>query len=97
LDTALAKLRRTKRPERAELGALLTELKEMPVYIDVEFQLERVVGKYDRWVTATSRAIEVHEASRLTETGGQILPLSEGMLHQLCKSGECARMVVTLE
>lgn len=37
--------------------------------------------------TATNRAVEVHAASRLMETGGQILPLSEGMLHQLCKSG----------
>lgn len=38
--------------------------------------------------TATNRAVEVHDASRLLETQGQILPLSDGMLHQLCKSGE---------
>ena len=37
--------------------------------------------------TATNRAVEVHDASRLLETQGQILPLSDGMLHQLCKSG----------
>ena len=36
--------------------------------------------------TATSRAVEVHELSRSVDGGGQILPLSEGMLHQLLKS-----------
>lgn len=36
--------------------------------------------------TATNRAVEVHEASRLKDSGGAILPLSEGMLHQLLKS-----------
>jgi hypothetical protein len=41
--------------------------------------------------TATNRAVEVHDASRLLETQGQILPLSDGMLHQLCKSGEGAQ------
>lgn len=30
--------------------------------------------------------MEVHELSRSTESGGQVLPLSEGMLHQLLKS-----------
>ena len=37
--------------------------------------------------TATSRAIEVHTMSQQAKSGGAILPLSDGMLHQLCKSG----------
>ena len=41
--------------------------------------------------TATNRACEVHDASRLLESQGQILPLSDGMLHQLCKSGARGR------
>lgn len=36
--------------------------------------------------TATNRAVEVHEASRKKDSGAQVLPLSDGMLHQLCKS-----------
>ena len=30
--------------------------------------------------------MEVHEASRKKDSGGQVVPLSDGMLHQLCKS-----------
>lgn len=36
--------------------------------------------------TATSRAVEVHKLSRTLGSTGTILPLSEGMLHQLLKS-----------
>lgn len=87
LDLSLNKLRRTKRPDRAELGNLLAELKELPVYVDVEYQLDRILTRYDRWTTATQRAIEVHEASKVVDTADQLVALSDGMLHQLCKSG----------
>jgi hypothetical protein len=86
LEYALGKLRRTRRPTRDELGALLEEVRSLPVTVDEEIALEKLLLKFDRWATATSRAVEVHEASRLKESGGQVLPLSDGMLHQLCKS-----------
>jgi hypothetical protein len=86
LEYALGKLRRTRRPTRDELGALLEEVKSLPVTVDEEVSLEKLLLKFDRWATATSRAVEVHEASRKAESGGQVLPLSDGMLHQLCKS-----------
>lgn len=86
LEYALGKLRRTRRPTRDELGALLEEVRSLPVTVDEELSLEKLLLKFDRWATATSRAVEVHEASRKKESGGQVLPLSDGMLHQLCKS-----------
>lgn len=86
LEYALGKLRRTRRPTRDELGALLEELRSLPVTIDEELSLEKLLLKFDRWTTATRRAVEVHEASRKKDSGGQVLPLSDGMLHQLCKS-----------
>jgi len=86
LEYALGKLRRTRRPTRDELGALLEEVRSLPVTIDEEISLEKLLLKFDRWTTATRRAVEVHEASREKESGGQVLPLSDGMLHQLCKS-----------
>uniref|UniRef100_A0A1D2AF40 Uncharacterized protein n=2 Tax=Auxenochlorella protothecoides TaxID=3075 RepID=A0A1D2AF40_AUXPR len=86
LQAALAKLKKTRRPTRAGLGAFLEQARGLPVSLAEEEDLEKVLVKFDRWATATNRAVEVHAASRLVETGGQILPLSEGMLHQLCKS-----------
>ena len=85
LDYALSKLRRTRRPTREELGNLLSEVRALPVTVEEEGSLERLLVKFDRWGTATNRAIEVHEASR-KDSAGQVLPLSDGMLHQLCKS-----------
>lgn len=86
LEYALGKLRRTRRPTREDLGTLLTEVRALPVTVEEETSLERLLVKFDRWATATSRAVEVHETSRKKDSGGQVLPLSEGMLHQLCKS-----------
>lgn len=45
-----------------------------------------VTASLPRPQTATTRAVEVHELSRSTSGGAQILPLSAGMLHQLLKS-----------
>lgn len=86
LQATLSKIRRTKRPSRVTLSGLLEQTRVLSVSLSEEPVLARVLTKFDRWATAASRAMEVHEASRLLETGDQILPLSEGMLHQLLRS-----------
>jgi hypothetical protein len=86
LESCIAKLQRTKRPERDELAALQPELQRLPVQPREGEEVDRLIKKFDRWATATSRAVEVHDMSRSVESGGQVLPLSDGMLHQLLKS-----------
>lgn len=86
LEGCVAKLQRTKRPGRDELAALLPEVEGLPVQPEEGELLGRVVRKFDRWKTATTRAVEVHEMSRTSEHAGSILQLSQGMLHCLLKS-----------
>jgi hypothetical protein len=52
LDAALNRLRRTRRPERAEMGALLTEVKALPVTVAEEALLESALAKFDRWAVS---------------------------------------------
>ncbi|KAK2080460.1 hypothetical protein QBZ16_000313 [Prototheca wickerhamii] len=85
LAAALARLRRTKRPSRAALGALLEQARALAAAAE-EAALELALVKFDRWATAAARAMEVHEASRRLEGGERMLPLSAGMLLQLLRS-----------
>ena len=52
LEYALSKLRRTQRPERRELGHLLDELRALPVTVEEEAALERLLVKCDRWAVS---------------------------------------------
>lgn len=85
LDAALTRLKKTKRAQKSELVGLLSSASRMTVSIAESEELEKVLMKFDRWATATQRAIEVHELSHTTESNN-VLPLSDGMLYQLCKS-----------
>lgn len=49
LEGAVVKLQRTKRPERAELAALLPELGGLPVQPREGETLDRILRKFDRW------------------------------------------------
>jgi hypothetical protein len=53
---ALSRLRRTRRPDRAALGALLAEVRVLPVAVEEEAQLERLLTKWDRWAVSAGRA-----------------------------------------
>jgi hypothetical protein len=88
LEAAINRLKKTKRPTREELQALLDKAINMPVFIPEQAPLQKALVKFDRWGTATLRAIEVHTSSCLKVEAGKeaIPPLSDGMLNQLCKS-----------
>lgn len=86
LEIAIGKLRKTKRPTRDELLIKLGEIKLLPVAVHEEKTLQELLNKYDRWCSATERAIDVHESSWRKDSPPDINHLSDGMLYQLCRS-----------
>lgn len=52
LEAAVAKLQRTKRPEREQLAAMLLELSALPVQPDEAETLDRLLKKFDRWAVS---------------------------------------------
>ncbi|KAK9819859.1 hypothetical protein WJX72_003401 [[Myrmecia] bisecta] len=89
LEAAVAKIRKTRCPDRVALAELLAEAKALACQVEELPALTHVVSAFDRWQGAVEAALEVHESAIEPQEPGPAaagMRLSPAVLAQLLKS-----------